>query len=43
MKTIELSLSPKYVSGWGVEEAVREILQNAIPERPRARRPLLER
>lgn len=30
MKTIESSLSPKYVSGWGVEEAVREILQNAI-------------
>lgn len=30
METIELSLSPKYVSGWGLSEAVREILQNAI-------------
>lgn len=33
MKTIESSLSPKYVSGWGVEEAVREILQNAIDQK----------
>lgn len=33
MKTIELSLSPKYVSGWGVEEAVREILQNSIDQK----------
>lgn len=33
MKTIGLSLSPKYVSGWGVEEAVREILQNAIDQK----------
>ena len=30
MKAIESSLSPKYASGRGVEEAVREILQNAI-------------
>lgn len=33
MKAIELSLSPKYVSGRGVEEAVREILQNAIDQK----------
>ena len=38
MKTIELSLSPKYVSGWGVEEAVREILQNASTRRRTGRR-----
>ena len=30
MKAIELSLSPKYVTNWGLIESVREILQNAI-------------
>lgn len=30
METIELSLSPKYVNNWGLSEAVREILQNAL-------------
>lgn len=33
MKAVESSLSPKYVSGRGVEEAVREILQNAIDQK----------
>lgn len=30
MATIPLSLSPKYVTSWGLKEAIREILQNAI-------------
>lgn len=30
MERIELSLSPKYVTTWGLKEAIREILQNAI-------------
>lgn len=30
MEKIELSLSPKYVTNWGLKEAIREILQNAI-------------
>lgn len=30
MEKIELSLSPKYVTNWGLNEAIREILQNCI-------------
>ncbi len=30
MKSVPLSLSKSYVSGWGLWEAVRELLQNAI-------------
>ena len=30
MKNYELPISPNYVSNWGIKEAIREILQNAI-------------
>lgn len=30
MKNYELPISPNYVCNWGIKEAVREILQNAI-------------
>lgn len=30
MKTYELPISPNYVGNWGIKEAIREILQNAI-------------
>jgi len=30
MKTYELTLSNNYVTNWGLEEAIRELLQNAI-------------
>ena len=30
MKSYELPISPNYVSNWGIKEAIREILQNAI-------------
>ena len=29
-KNYEITISPNYVSNWGVKEAIREILQNAI-------------
>lgn len=35
MATIELSVDPKYVRGWGAWEAFREILQNALDGRDR--------
>lgn len=30
MKEYELTISPNYVSNWGVKEAIRELLQNAV-------------
>ncbi len=30
MKEYELTISPNYVSNWGVREAIRELLQNAV-------------
>lgn len=30
MKNYELPISPNYVSNWGIKEAIRELLQNAI-------------
>ena len=30
MKNYEIPISPNYVHNWGVQEAVRELLQNAI-------------
>lgn len=30
MKNYEITLSPNYVNNWGIKEAIREILQNAI-------------
>lgn len=30
IKSYELPISPNYVSNWGIKEAIREILQNAI-------------
>lgn len=29
-KNYEITISPNYVSNWGIKEAIREILQNAI-------------
>ena len=29
-KNYEITISPNYVSNWGINEAIREILQNAI-------------
>lgn len=30
MKNYEITISPNYVSNWGIREAIRELLQNAI-------------
>ena len=30
MKNYEITISPNYVSNWGIKEAIRELLQNAI-------------
>ena len=30
IKNYEITISPNYVSNWGINEAIREILQNAI-------------
>lgn len=30
MKEYELTISPNYVSNWGIREAIRELLQNAV-------------
>ena len=30
MENYELPLSPNYVCNWGIREAIRELLQNAI-------------
>ena len=29
-KNYEITISPNYVNNWGINEAIREILQNAI-------------
>ena len=29
-KNYEITISPNYVSNWGIKEAIRELLQNAI-------------